>query len=163
MGFARHKSRRCSLGLITKLTMASNSITIGAEQERHITCREISTRSVAVFSCTSTPTAIANRVMTALAFPLVQYESARPYLNRVGHTLASMSKFFGDHWSLFPSSGIKHRWCAASRKVKLLFLVAFGPVFEHRVQVNRVEIQRTGWTRAFVDGHSGYPRRSENA
>ena len=48
------------------------------------------------------------------------------------------------------------------RKVKVLFLVVFGPDFEHRIQVSRDETRWTGWTRTFVGGHSRYPRRSEN-
>lgn len=162
-GFTRSKSRRHSSSLIGGLTMALRSITIGAEHERHMTCREISTKSAVVFSCTSTPMAVANRVITVPAFLFVQDESARSYLDRDVHTLTSTAKFFGDHRSSFPFPETKHKWWAASRNVKLLFLVAFGPEFEHLVQMNRVEIQWTGWTRVSVDGHSGYPRRSENA
>ena len=57
--------------------MASNPITMGAEHERHIMSRETATKSAVVFSSTSTPTAVANRVIREAAFPLVQYGTAK--------------------------------------------------------------------------------------
>ena len=54
--------------------MMSNPIVIGAEHERHTMSREIVAESAAVFSCTSIPRAVANRVMTAVPFSLAQHK-----------------------------------------------------------------------------------------
>ena len=77
--------------------MVPKSITMGAEHEKHMMSCEMATRSAMVFSCTSMPMTVANRVITVLAFSFVQYEAARSELNRVEHTLMSTTKFLGDH------------------------------------------------------------------
>ena len=54
--------------------MVSKFITMGAEHERHMILSERVLESVVVFSSMSMPTAVTNRVMTAVAFPPAQYE-----------------------------------------------------------------------------------------
>jgi hypothetical protein len=53
--------------------MALKSITMEAEHERHMMSREMAIKSTVVFSSTSTPTAVANRIMAVVAFPFVQF------------------------------------------------------------------------------------------
>jgi len=82
--------------------MASKPVTMGAEHERHMMSREAATKFAVAFSSTSTPTAVANRVMRAVAFPLIQYGTARSGCEHGRTYLDVHDKVFGQPLILIP-------------------------------------------------------------